>query len=127
MGFWERLQLRLHTNDVETGRSEAYPDLRPLDLEIGPDLAGRAAVQAARAMPGWTVVEVDDDGRRFRAEATTPLLRFTDDVWVRIEPLDGGSRVHVRSASRVGVTDLGTNARRIRGYLERLARTAPEG
>lgn len=127
MGFLARLQLRLRTNDVETGRSDAYPDVRPLELDLDPDRAWRAAREAARAMPRWSILEEDADGRRLRAEATTPVLRFTDDVWIRVEPADGGSRVEVRSASRIGVADLGTNARRIRDYLDRLARTAPEG
>lgn len=127
MNALERLQLRLHTNDVETGESAAYPDVRPLLLGLDPDLAFRAARRAADHMPRWTIVGEDPAARRFRAEARTAALRFVDDVWVRVEPAPEGSRVRVRSASRVGVTDFGTNARRIRAYLTRLSRTAPDG
>lgn len=120
----ERLLLRLRTNDVETGESEAYPDLRPLDLPLDPAAAWEAALAAAEAMPRWRILEASPAEREIRAEATTPVLRFTDDVWVRVEARPGGgSRVRARSASRIGVTDFGTNARRLRGYLERLART----
>ncbi|MDX1660241.1 MAG: DUF1499 domain-containing protein [Gemmatimonadota bacterium] len=123
----QRWQLRLRTNDVETGESDAYPDVQPLELDIEPDTAWRMARAAAEAMPRWTILDEDPGSRRIRAEATTPVLRFTDDVWIRVEPCDGGSRVYVRSASRIGVTDFGTNARRIRDYLSRLARTEPDG
>ncbi len=36
---------------------------------------------------------------------------------IRVRPANGGSRVDVRSLSRVGVGDVGTNAKRIRAYL----------
>ncbi len=120
-----RWQLKLQTNDVDTGGSEAYPDLRPLELDVPPDTAWRMARTAAGEMPRWTILEEDPDARTIRAEATTPLLRFTDDVWIRVEPEDGAARVEMRSASRLGVTDFGTNARRIRDFLSRLAKTDP--
>ncbi len=121
-----RLRLRLATNDVTTGESAAYPDLQPLDSELPPRPAYVAALAAARAMPGWSVVEESGAERRLRAEATTPVLRFVDDVWIEVRPgPDGGSRVVVRSASRIGRTDFGTNARRARSYLERLAASLP--
>ena len=55
-------------------------------------------------------------------EATdrTAWFGFYDDVVVRVTPAEGGSRVDVRSLSRVGGSDVGTNARRIRDYLARL-------
>ena len=52
--------------------------------------------------------------------ATTGWFGFKDDVVVRIRPEGQGSRVDVRSVSRVGGSDVGTNARRIRAYLDRL-------
>lgn len=125
MSRLERFLLRLKTNDVRTGAAPAYPDLRPLHLPLDPATAWGAALEAARAMPRWRILESDPAGRRIRAEATTPGLRFTDDLWIQVEPDAGGSRVDVRSASRIGVTDFGTNARRIRAYLARVAATAP--
>ncbi|HJR53568.1 MAG TPA: DUF1499 domain-containing protein, partial [Gemmatimonadota bacterium] len=58
------------------------------------------------------------DRGRIEATATTPWFGFKDDVVVRIRPEAGGSRVDVRSVSRVGRSDVGTNARRIEEYLE---------
>lgn len=126
-GPLERLRLRLATNDVRTDGSEPYPDLRPLDLALPPGAAWRAARAAARAMPRWTIVEEDPAGGRLMAEARTPFFRFVDDVWIEVEGrLEGGSRVRARSASRLGVTDFGTNARRLRTFLERLALISAE-
>ena len=116
-----RLALRLRTNDVRTGESPAYPDVRPLDLPLAPPAAWAAALEAAAGMPRWRIVDADPAGGTLRAEATTALLRFVDDVWIEVAPRAGGSRIAVRSASRIGVTDLGANARRIRAYLTRLA------
>ncbi len=125
MNRLERLWLVLRTNDVRTEASPAWPDLQPLDLALDPPTAWAVALEAARAMPRWRVVQADPGGGSIRAEATTPLLRFTDDVDVRVMPGPVGSRIDVRSASRVGVTDFGANARRIRAYLDRVAATAP--
>ena len=57
---------------------------------------------------------------RLEATATTPWFGFKDDVVVRVRASGGGSRVDVRSLSRIGGSDLGTNARRVRTFLERL-------
>ena len=61
------------------------------------------------------------------ATATTRFFRFKDDVVVRVRPdpaSAGGSIVDMRSISRVGVSDLGVNARRVRAYLNDLKETA---
>lgn len=120
-----RLLQRLVTHDVATGESPTYPDVRPLDLSLGARAAFVAALAAARAMPGWTIVEADERKATLRAEARTPLFGFVDDVRVAVRPLDDGrSRIHARSASRIGIYDFGTNARRIRAYLDRVATRA---
>jgi len=49
---------------------------------------------------------------------TTFWFSFKDDVLIRLRPADGGSRVDVRSLSRVGGGDVGTNPKRIRAYLD---------
>jgi uncharacterized protein (DUF1499 family) len=70
---------------------------------------------------GWEVISSDSAEGRIEATATTFWFGFTDDVVVRITPTDGGSRIDVRSVSRVGRSDVGTNARRIKAYLARIA------
>ncbi len=96
--------------------------MRPLDVSLGIRSAFAAALAAARSMPGWSIVEADESKGWIRAEARTPRLGFIDDVRVGVKPLaDGRSRIHVRSSSRLGIYDFGTNARRIRAYLDRVA------
>lgn len=97
-----------------------------LDVDLNPDATYAAARVVARATPRWRLVEDEPALRRLRAEARTPLLGFTDDVWIEVASRGAGSRVMVRSASRVGFTDFGTNARRVRDYLARLDETPPE-
>lgn len=102
----------------------AYPDIRPVLLDMAPQAAFNTALAAAHAM-GWQIVaSVPADGR-IEATATTLWFGFKDDVVVRVRPHGGGSRVDIRSVSRVGRSDLGTNARRIRAFIHDLRAGAP--
>jgi uncharacterized protein (DUF1499 family) len=107
-------------SEVAAAQRTAYPDLHSLMVHLAPGAAFARALASARAM-GWTVVAADSTAGRIEATATTAWFGFKDDVVVRIEPDPAGSRVDVRSVSRVGQSDVGTNARRIRAYLARLA------
>jgi uncharacterized protein (DUF1499 family) len=97
----------------------AYPDIKPVMLKMPPREAFERAVKAAEAM-GWEVVGRDAAAGTLEAVDSTKWFGFKDDIAVRVSPADGGSRVDVRSKSRVGRNDIGTNARRIRAYTERL-------
>ncbi len=100
---------------------EAYPDLRPVKLPMAPDAAIRRAEALARER-GWDVASVDPAAGHLEATATTRFFRFKDDVIVRARPVQGGSLVDVRSVSRVGRSDLGMNAKRIRKFTRDLAK-----
>jgi uncharacterized protein (DUF1499 family) len=69
---------------------------------------------------GLEVLAADENAGRIEAVATTRWFGFKDDVVVRVAAAPGGSRVDVRSLSRVGVSDVGTNAARIEKYLATL-------
>jgi uncharacterized protein (DUF1499 family) len=99
---------------------EAYPDVKPVLLNEPPPAAFRAAHAAAEAM-GWEIVAADSAAGRIEATATTTWFGFKDDVVIRVEPADQGSRIDVRSKSRVGRGDVGANAARIRKYTRRLS------
>jgi uncharacterized protein (DUF1499 family) len=114
------------SNTVEYGGEEiaaqqrkAYPDVQPLHLALPPAQAFERALRAARAM-GWQIVLSAPEQGRIEATDTTAWFGFKDDVAVRVRPEAGGSRVDVRSLSRVGRSDVGANASRIRRYLQRL-------
>lgn len=115
-------------NKVDYGGSEvaaeqrnAYPDIGPVTLNVPPTQAFERALAAVRAM-GWDLVASDSSAGRIEATDTTFWFGFKDDVVVRVRPANGGSRIDVRSLSRVGRGDAGTNARRIRAYLRELAK-----
>src|SRR5262249_15415126 len=98
----------------------AYPDLAPVKLGMPPADAFQRALDAARAMPGWTVVDSDAAAGRIEANQTSRWFRFTDDVVIRVAADGAGSRIDVRSVSRVGRSDFGVNAGRIRAYTAAL-------
>jgi uncharacterized protein (DUF1499 family) len=105
--------------DVAGQQREAYPDIQPLRLDLPPDEAFRRALEAAQEM-GWEIVRADYPARRIEATDQTFWFGFKDDVVIRVRPAESGSRIDVRSTSRVGQSDLGVNAKRIRSYVERL-------
>jgi len=106
--------------EVARQQEEAYPDVRSHYLDQPPAEAFERALETARSMR-WDIVDVEPDEGRIEATATTFWYGFKDDVVVRVTPRGEGSLVDVRSASRVGRSDAGTNAKRIRTYLDRLA------
>ncbi|HEU0306092.1 MAG TPA: DUF1499 domain-containing protein, partial [Lysobacter sp.] len=77
------------------------------------------AQQVARDM-GWELVAADATAGRIEATDTTLWFGFKDDIVVRVEAEGSGSRIDVRSLSRVGKSDVGTNAKRIHAYLQAL-------
>ena len=96
-----------------------YPDIAPVMLDVPPPEAFTRALAAAHAM-GWAIISEVPGDLRIEATDTTLLFGFKDDVVIRVRPAEQGSRVDVRSVSRIGRSDLGTNARRIRSYLQEL-------
>jgi uncharacterized protein (DUF1499 family) len=105
--------------EIAAQQQQAYPDVVPLVLNVPTAEAFRRALQAAQGM-GWEIVAADSSAGRIEATATTAWFGFKDDVVVRVTPEGPGSRVDVRSVSRVGMSDVGANAARIREYLARL-------
>ena len=89
-------------------------------LALPPAEAFPRALRAARDM-GWAIVATDSAAGRIEATATTFWYGFKDDVVIRLAPSDHGTRIDVRSESRVGGSDIGTNARRIREYFRKLS------
>lgn len=98
---------------------QGYPDLAPITVSLPSEQAFDRALAAAQDA-GWRIVTADRGSGRIEATDTTRWFGFQDDIAVRLTPWGAGTRVDVRSVSRVGRGDTGTNARRIRQYLERL-------
>ena len=104
---------------------EAYGDIATVRVPM--DVAGtvRRAEELARER-GWDIAHADPQGGRMEATDTTFFFRFKDDVVLRARPAPGGSGtlVDMRSVSRVGVSDVGVNAERVRSFLEDLQQSA---
>ena len=69
---------------------------------------------------GWHVVSSKPTAGRIEAYDTTFWYGFIDDIVIRVTSGNGATRLDIRSKSRVGVGDIGANARRIRGFFEKL-------
>lgn len=97
----------------------AYPDIKPVMLAMTPDEAYQAVLRTARNM-GWEILASDPSARRVEALDETRWYGFKDDVAIRVTPASGIARVDIRSVSRVGGSDVGMNATRIRNYVAKL-------
>lgn len=106
--------------EIAADQQKAYPDLKTLIMNKTRPQAFEAALKAARQM-GWRIVDSAPDEGRIEATDTTFWFGFKDDIVVRITSAGERSLVDVRSVSRVGISDVGTNARRVRAYLKKLA------
>lgn len=95
----------------------AYPDIKPLTVNASAGTVAEA-VQAEANKAGWSIANQSD--QRLEAVATSFWFGFKDDIVIAWTSRDGETTVDMRSASRVGVSDLGTNARRIGDFMAAL-------
>ena len=105
-----------HYSEIQ---SEYYPDIEPVILDGEFSDAFERALTAVEEM-GWELVEAAPDKGRIEATATTFWFGFKDDVVIRLLREGEGTRVDIRSTSRVGMGDVGANANRIRAYIAAL-------
>lgn len=105
--------------EVADQQLKAYPDLATLVTPAVPEKVFEAAKAVIPAM-GMQLVEADAAQGRIEANQTSLLYGFTDDMVVRIAAGADGTRVDARSKSRVGRSDFGQNAKRIRLFLQKL-------
>ena len=102
----------------------AYPTLQPLLLDVPEDEAYRLALHAVTAR-GWRVLDAMPPKGKFGtghidAVAPTRVMALPDDVAIRIRAAEGQTRVDIRSASRFGRSDGGSNAARIQSLSDEL-------
>lgn len=109
-------------SEVRAMQRKGYPDIVPLVVPNDPGHTFHAARDVAEHM-GWAMVATDSAAGRIEATATTPWYGFKDDIVIRVAPSGSGSRVDVRSVSRLGGSDVGTNAARIRRFMHDVQRT----
>ncbi|MCW8963986.1 MAG: DUF1499 domain-containing protein [Gammaproteobacteria bacterium] len=115
-GFWPRLKVYLSQNVAQTDELASFPELRPRTYPIEAKQFLGELTQHIPAL-GWNLAAVDADKLEIQATVKTRWLGFTDDITLRLEPISKNqTRLHVRSASRVGRADYGANL----GHIMRL-------
>jgi len=93
----------------------AYPDLQALRTVLSEEDAFTRALEVASAL-GWRVYHENRTTGIIEAVDTTGIMAFKDDVVIRVRTDAAGTKLDLRSVSRVGVGDLGANAKRIRAF-----------
>ncbi len=106
--------------NVPDAQRKSYPDIQPVILaNVPPAEAFNRAVEAVKDI-GLTVVAAKPEEGRIEAFERSNWFGFYDDVVIRVAPQDNGSRIDIRSKSRVGGGDVGMNTLRIRKYVKAL-------
>ena len=108
---------------IASQQHSAYPNIKPLLTEMSTNEALAHTLDTAISL-GWTVIDfglsdVDKGDGRLEAYEETEIFGFIDDVTIRITPLETGSRIDIRSASRLGLGDIGANAARIERFVNK--------
>jgi uncharacterized protein (DUF1499 family) len=103
--------------EVAANQRTVHPEVQPIISELPQEQAFARALQVAENM-GWDIVAQNASTGTIEAVDTTTFFRFKDDVVIRVRPNGQGSRVDLRSRSRVGLSDLGKNAARIMEYTD---------
>lgn len=99
-------------NDVATGETPAYPNLQPQSFAASAEAVYAAALASAKAI-GLEIASADESRGEIRGVATTRIMRFKDDVTITVTREGERTIVSIRSASRLGHSDFGVNAKRI--------------
>ncbi len=103
--------------EIAEQQRSAYADIVTIAVDVDPDTAFSAARATAEAM-GWDMVGEDAAAGRIECTDTTAYFGFKDDVVIRIRAAEPGTHLDIRSKSRLGLSDVGTNAERIRNFRE---------
>lgn len=111
--------LEYEGTETAVQQKQAYPSIAPLRSKLSGDELFALAEKTARAL-GWEIVAAVPGKGRIEATATSALYGFKDDIVIRIAAEGTGSRLDMRSMSRVGKSDIGVNAGRIANFLHRL-------
>ncbi|MGM0833490.1 MAG: DUF1499 domain-containing protein [Pseudomonadota bacterium] len=100
-------------------QQNAYPNVQPIHI-TAPKATVLAAAQAEVEASGWQIAAITES--TIEATATTHWFGFEDDVIIRLTEQQNGVQVDMRSASRLGASDVGTNALRIETFLDNLGK-----
>lgn len=94
---------------------QAYPTIQPIETSLQPAAAFDRCMEIVKQL-GWQVLEENKSGGVIEAVEQTRLFSFKDDIAIRVTATEKGSRIDLRSVSRVGQGDFGANAARIERF-----------
>ncbi|MEM7026734.1 MAG: DUF1499 domain-containing protein [Pseudomonadota bacterium] len=120
-GFKTRLAKYTTENIASTSFDTNYPELNIRQYTLPEEQLQSHVIRAVNEL-GWELIQTFNDGKTVNAVVTTKLLRFKDDVMIKLEKKDNAILVNLKSASRVGKGDLGANTRHIINFYEILER-----
>ncbi|MEM7253535.1 MAG: DUF1499 domain-containing protein [Pseudomonadota bacterium] len=107
------------SESAREAQRRAYPDIGPLTVQASQDTVFTEALGLAKTL-GWETIVEDRDNGTIHWVARSRVFRFADDVSLRLSADGSTTVVDIRSRSRVGKSDLGANAKRIRAFLSGL-------
>jgi len=100
-------------------QTTAYPDIKPQTYTESADVIFNRAVNVAQALK-WEIVNQNKAMGIIEATDTTFWFRFKDDIVIKITKEDGNTTLNARSLSRVGISDVGKNAARLREFFKQM-------
>ena len=106
--------------EIAQQQLKAFPNIKSLTSNLSAGQAYDKAIAIANSM-GWQIVAKNSDLYTIEATARTTFFNFADDVVIRVSPEESGSRIDIRSVSRIGRGDRGVNAKRITEFSKRFA------
>ena len=111
---------RISAEQLVAIQLSAYPDIHTMTVEVPARRVYQKALFVS-SMLGWKVSAQDVSILHFEAQGSTDMFGLAYDVVVRITSLDEqSSAIDIRSLVRVGASDLGSNAKRIRLFFDKL-------
>lgn len=123
-GPMARVKHYLTTNIAETTQDSPYPELRIREYDYPADQLF-SLLEASVVELGWQIDSQRDQAYSLHAVVTTPLLGYQDDVHIRLIPVSANrNQLYVRSSSRKGRGDFGTNTRHILDLYNQLEKLA---
>ena len=106
---------------ITEAQKAAFPDIQPVAVATPVDDVAQAARKIIEEMNMEVLAETaDGEILTIEAASTSFWFGFVDDFVVRIQPSGDNTRIDLRSKSRVGVSDLGANAQRVRTFVSKL-------
>ena len=117
---WGR-DMKYNRDKYMAAQQHGYPPLKPAMIVGDEGAVFQRVKSVAESIPDWRITYVDPKTFTLEGVCTTSLFRFQDDFIIQVRELPGStSLVEMRSKSRNGIGDGGTNYNRIMMFMTKL-------